>query len=115
MRDQAKQAAVLHPGASRGSGERRGADRKRQRLMDGFVFSKYAPTPQPCTICDMNARGSKVEVWSDDAKPLLPGDRVTLYIAGDRKEVDAEVRWRKENTVGLRFVSALRAPRRRYA
>jgi hypothetical protein len=63
----------------------------------------------------MSAGGSRIEIWGDDTKPLLPGDRVTLYVPSDRKEVDAEVRWRKEKMVGLKFTSPFRTPTRRYS
>jgi hypothetical protein len=94
--------------------ERRAMTRRRQRLIDGFVFSARVPTPRPCTVCDMTAKGSKVQIWNDDARPLLLGECVTLYIAGDRKEVDGEVIWRRENAMGVRFTSAFRAPKRPY-
>jgi hypothetical protein len=55
-----------------------------------------------------------VQIWNDDARPLLLGECVTLYIAGDRKEVDGEVIWRRENAMGVRFTSAFRAPKRPY-
>lgn len=93
--------------------DRRAKDRKRQRLIDGFVSSSRMPTPRPCTVCDMSSGGSKVELWND-GRSLISGDRVTLYIPADRKEVDAEVVWRKENAMGLRFTSAFRTPTRQY-
>jgi hypothetical protein len=93
--------------------ERRSKDRKRQRLVDGFISSGRMP-PQPCTVCDISAGGSKVELWNDLSKLLQPGDRITLYIPVDRQEVNAEVRWRKENTAGLKFTSTFRAPTRPY-
>lgn len=112
--DRAKQGA--EPGRTENPkpGERRAKDRKRQRMIDGFVSSGRAPTPQPCTVCDMSSGGSKVQLWNDKAR-LRPGDRVTLYIPGDRQEVDAEVAWRKENFMGVRFTSPFRAPSRQYS
>jgi len=113
LRDRAKQGP--EPGRTENfkPADRRAAARKRQRLIDGFVSSGRMPT-RPCTICDMSSTGSKVELWDDNAKPLLPGDRVTLYIPGDCKEIDGKVVWRKANAMGLRFTSAFRAPTRRY-
>jgi hypothetical protein len=89
--------------------------RKRQRLMDGFLASDRMLTPRPCTICDMNPLGGKVELWNGDIKSSLLGDRVTLYITGDKKEVDCKVMWRKENSMGLRFTSGFHPPTRRYS
>jgi hypothetical protein len=93
---------------------RRSKDRKRQRLVDGFISSRRVPTPQPCTVCDMSAGGSKVELWNDAARYFLPGDRIVLYVPVDRREVDAEVRWRKGNALGMQFKSAFRGPTRAY-
>jgi hypothetical protein len=93
---------------------RRSIERKRQRLMDGLICSERMPAPRPCTICDMTDRGAKVELWTSDSKPSRPGDRITLYVTGDRKEVDGKVVWRKENFMGLRFMSEFHAPTRQY-
>ena len=89
--------------------------RKRQRLMDGFIASERMLSPRPCTICDMNPMGGKVELWNGDIKSSLLGDQVTLYITGDKKEVDCKVMWRKENSMGLRFTSGFHPPTRRYS
>jgi hypothetical protein len=86
---------------------RRAAERKRQRLIDGFILSDSMPT-RPCTICDLSATGSRIELWGDAAKLLRPGDHLTLDIPSDGKEIDAEVRWRKADVMGLRFTSAYR-------
>jgi hypothetical protein len=88
--------------------ERRTKERKRQRLVGGFVSSARIPRPRPCTVCDMSTGGAKIELWDDTFKTMHVGDRLTLYIPVDRGEIDAEVRWRKDNTVGLRFTSAFR-------
>lgn len=110
-----KPEKIASRSAALSSADRRTKERKRQRLVDGFVSSARTPTPRPCTVCDMSLGGSRIELWGNDAKPLLPGDRITLYIPGDRKEVDAEVRWRKDKTMGLKFTSPFRAPTRRYS
>lgn len=94
--------------------DRRGKERKRQRLIDGFVASARFRPPCPCRICDMSPSGSRIELWGAHVQILLPGDRITLYIPTDRKEIDAEVRWRKDSTFGLQFKSAFRAPSRPY-
>jgi PilZ domain len=94
-------------------GNRRAAARRRQRLIDGFVFTERLQT-RPCTVCDMSATGSRIEVWGNGTQSLQPGVLVTLYIPSDRQEIDAEVRWRKANVMGLRFASAFRDPTRSY-
>jgi PilZ domain len=110
--DRTKPGSEISRTDSANRANRRAAERKRQRMIDGFIASARRPT-QPCTICDMSSTGSKVELWNDDAKPFGFGDRVTLYIPGDRKEIDCEVRWRKAKAMGLRFTSAVRGSRRR--
>jgi hypothetical protein len=105
--------AAVGPIEKSGPVNRRAAQRKRQRLIDGFVSSRRMPT-RPCRFCDMSATGSRIELWGKEATPLTMGDRVTLYIPSDGKEIDAEVRWRKANVMGLRFTSGFRAPTRRY-
>jgi hypothetical protein len=94
--------------------ERRAKERKRQRLVDGFITSALMPTPRPCTVVDMSSGGSKIELWTDCSGQLRPGDRVTLYIPVDRQEVDGQVRWRRNNAIGLQFSSPFRPPTRRY-
>ena len=94
--------------------DRRTRNRKRQRLVDGFILSVHTPTPRPCTVCNMSVSGSKIELWNDSARALWPGDVVTLYIPVDGKEVDAEVRWRRDSAIGMRFISPFRDPTRPY-
>jgi hypothetical protein len=114
LRDRAKHGAEPSPFECPKPVERRTKDRKRQRLVDGFIASGRIPKPRLCTVCDMSAGGAKIELWDDTFKTLRVGDRITLYIPVDRAEIDAEVRWRKENAVGLRFISKFRPPTRAY-
>ncbi len=113
LRDRTKHGPAAGRTENRKPSDRRAAERKRQRLISGFVSSRRMPT-RPCKICDMSATGSRIELWGKEARPLLTGDRVTLYIPSDGKEIDAEVRWRKANVMGLRFTSAFRGPTRPY-
>lgn len=110
----AKAGAEDSRAETRKPAERRVKERKRQRLVDGFITSALVPTPRPCTVIDMSAGGSKIELWADCCGQLRQGDRVTLYIPVDRQEVDAQVRWRRNNAIGLQFSSPLRAPTRSY-
>lgn len=109
LRDRTKHGS--EPGPDKPA-NRRVAERKRQRMIGGFISSSHVP-PRPCKICDMSSTGSRVELWSDH-KPVLPGDSVTLYIPADGKEIDGEVVWRKSNAIGVRFTSAYRDPTRQY-
>jgi len=88
--------------------------RKRQRLQDGFIVSEGMLTPRACTLKDMTPLGGCVEIWDQSVKATLLTGRVTLYIPGDRKEVDCAVMWRRDNALGLKFTSSFRDPRRSY-
>jgi hypothetical protein len=112
--DRAKPGAEPSPFECPKPVERRTKDRKRQRLVDGFIASSRMPKPRLCTVCDMSAGGAKIDLGHDTSTTLRPGDRLTLYIPVDRAEIDAEVRWRKENAIGLRFTSRFRPPTRAY-
>ena len=111
QRDHTRHAPESGRTKSPGPANRRAAERKRQRMIEGFISSRTVTGP--CTICDISSTGSKVALWNDSAKPLLPGHRVTLYIPADRKEIDGEVVWSKWPAAGLRFTSAFRKPTRR--
>jgi len=97
-----------------GEHSNRGLTRKRQRLQDGFVVSKGMLAPRACTLRDMTALGGCVDVWDQAVKADLLRGQVTLYIPADRMEVDCSVIWRRENTLGLKFVSPFREPTRSY-
>lgn len=115
--------AALGIGPSAGSRRARGASdpppgraltRKRQRLQDGFISSEGMLTPRACTLRDMTALGGCVEIWDQTIKPGLLVGPLTLYIPGDRHEVDCTVAWRRDNLLGLKFVSPFRPPTRSY-
>lgn len=89
--------------------------RKRMRLVDGFIVTDGMLTPRACTLRDVSALGACIEIWDDAVKPALLRDRLTLYIPSDRKEVDCDIVWKRNNAIGLKFASAFRAPRRTYA
>lgn len=101
------------PGPAKAASQR-GLARKRQRMQDGFVSSEGMLTPRACTVWDMTALGGRVEIWDHSVKPALLRGRLTLYLPGDRKEVECAVVWRRENALGLKFMSPLRAPTRSY-
>ncbi len=88
--------------------------RKKQRLHDGFIVSEGMLQPRACTLRDMTALGGCVDIWDTSVKAGLLRGTVTLYIPGDRKEVDCAVVWRRENSLGLKFTSPFRSPTRSY-
>lgn len=93
---------------------KRALTRKKQRLHDGFIVSDGMLQPRACTLRDMTALGGCVDIWDTSVKAALLRGAVTLYIPGDRKEVDCAVVWRRENSLGLKFTSPFRAPTRSY-
>jgi hypothetical protein len=88
--------------------------RKRQRLQDAFIFSDKMIRPRHCTLLNMTPLGGAVEIWDETLKDGLLNGEVTLYLPADRKEVVCAVKWRRENSIGLSFVSAMREPTRAY-
>lgn len=88
--------------------------RKRQRLQDAFIVSEKMIKPRPCTLLDMTPLGGAVEIWDDTLKAGLLTGEVTLYLPADRKEVVCAVKWRKENSLGLKFLTPMREPTRAY-
>jgi hypothetical protein len=88
--------------------------RKRQRLQDAFIFSDKMIKPRHCTLLNMTPLGGAVEIWDDSLKAGLLAGEVTLYLPGDRKEVVCEVKWRRDSSIGLQFVSPMREPTRVY-
>lgn len=92
-----------------------GLTRKRQRLMDGFLVSEGMLAPRACTVRDMTALGATVDIWDTGIKASLLHGTVTLYIPGDRKEVDCAVVSRKEGSLGLKFLGRFRERTRKYA
>lgn len=112
LRDHAKHSSKTVSPETRTHANRRSAARKRRRLIDGFVWSSSI-LKRPCTVRDMSETGIRIELWEGDTASLQPGDNVTLLIPSDGIEVDAEVRWRKANVMGMRFTSDFRTLNRR--
>ena len=102
------------PAAKKG-GEARSVTRQRKRMMEGFVVSDGMLTPRACTLRDISALGACIVIWDQSVKPALLRQRLTLYIASDRKEVDCTVMWQRNNAIGVKFTSPFRAPSRVYA
>jgi hypothetical protein len=92
----------------------RAALRKRQRMKDGFIWCEGLIAPRACTIRDMSALGAQISLWNDDIKPSLLRGTLKLYSCADQKEVDCTVARREGTALGLRFLSGLRAPTRKY-
>lgn len=93
----------------------RAVNRKRMRLLDGFIVTDGMLQPRACTVRDVSPLGACVEIWDDSVKPALLRNRLTLFIPSDGKEVDCDIMWKRNNAIGLKFASPFRDPSRKYA
>lgn len=92
------------------------AVRKRQRLVDGYLWSENMLVARNCKVRDLSAIGAMVDLQAPTPgikNILIPKD-VVLYIVPDKQEIDCEVTWRKDDSLGLKFVGKFRASTRRY-
>jgi hypothetical protein len=88
------------------------AVRKRQRLIEGYVWAEQMLVARGCTIRDLSPVGASIDLWQDTGSSVLRTIEVpqtaTLFIVADRVEVDCEVTWRKGASLGVRFVGRMR-------
>jgi hypothetical protein len=91
-----------------------GLTRKRQRLLDGFLISEGMLTPRACTVRDMTALGATVDIWDAGLKASLLHGSITLYIPGERREVECTVISRQAGSLGLKFMGRFRERTRKY-
>lgn len=85
-----------------------------QRLKEGYLWSEGMIMPRPCTIRDMSPLTAQIVLWHDDIKPHLLARPIKLFSSADNKEADCVVTGREANVLTLRFMSAFRAPSRKY-
>lgn len=88
--------------------------RRPQRMKEGFIWSEGMIMPRPCTIRDMSPLTAQIVLWHDDIKAHLLARPIKLYSSADKKEADCVVASRDANVLSLRFMSAFRAPTRKY-
>lgn len=88
--------------------------RKRQRMQDAFNASEGMISPRPCTLLEMTPLGGSVQIWDQSVKAALLTGEVLLFLPSDRKEVACAVMWRRDNSLGLKFLSPFREPTRSY-
>lgn len=94
------------------------AIRKKQRLVEGYVWAPNMLVARHCSIKDLSAVGALVEIWKGrdqhTIREVRMPDRVVLYIIPDQIEVDCEITWRKDRALGLRFLGKFRPGSRQY-
>ena len=99
--------------------ERRFARRKSSRT-PGLVWSEGATINHGCVIKDSSSTGALLEMTKtkmnpDCAATVVP-DRFTLVITLEKVCIDCRVAWRRDNEVGVRYISPARTmpePKRR--
>lgn len=94
--------------------ERRLGIRRPQRMSQGYIRSEVMASSKPCSIRNISTSGARIDVLSDTIKTHALLDGITLYFAAERREIDCEVMWRKERSIGVRFVGPYRTPTRKY-
>lgn len=103
---------------STGGDDGRLALRKKQRLIDGYVWSDNMLVARGCSVRDLSAVGALVDLWQDKKVTTMreaPIPRqVVLYIVPDQLEIDCDVTWRKDYSLGLRFNGKFRKASRLY-
>lgn len=88
---------------------------KPQRMKDGFIWCEGMLAPRPCTIGDMSSLEAEVTLWNDDVKPSLLRRPLKLFSCANQREVDCTLAGRQGPRLGLRFLSGLHAPTRKYS
>jgi PilZ domain-containing protein len=94
--------------------ERRSAVRKRQRLMQGYIWSEHMAFSKACIVRNLSATGARIDLLSSSVKTHTLTGTITLYFQADRREIDCQVAWRTGRSVGLRFIGSFRPPTRAY-
>lgn len=102
------------PGKAIRREENRTAVRKRQRMMEGFIWSERMAYAKACTIRDLSITGARIDLLDGDVKTHMLVGTMTLYLPSDKREIDCQLMWRSGRQVGLRFLGSYRAPTRRY-
>ncbi|PNG27958.1 PilZ domain-containing protein [Methylocella silvestris] len=85
--------------------DRRGAPRRRTRLRSGKLLDKNNRFLIECQIRDRSDGGARLRLFSD----IPPVAAIRLYEDCPERLLDAEIVWRKEDELGVRFVARRRA------
>ncbi|KAB2911029.1 MAG: PilZ domain-containing protein [Hyphomicrobiaceae bacterium] len=95
--------------AAKAQGDNRVAPRRRM-LKAGIIAYNGRYATLPCMVRDMSATGARLRLSGSVGAP----DTFELIIELDGLEANCEVVWRRDQDVGVRFVSAPRrvAPKR---
>lgn len=82
---------------------------RKQTSLPGLLTFPNMRLQVPCTISDMSGSGARLTLSPGTTRDLgdldhLP-DRLTLHLRADRMQVDCEVRWRHQSSLGVRFLA----------
>ncbi|MBS0243272.1 MAG: PilZ domain-containing protein [Proteobacteria bacterium] len=82
---------------------------RKKTTLPGVLLFRGMRMQMPCTIADLSGTGARVSFPRTVAAQYgelehLPDDLI-LVIRADRVEVDCKVMWRRQGSMGLRFLS----------
>ena len=74
---------------------------RRRHVRIASILTGDDPTVIPCVILDISNGGARLHVHAPDEVP----DRFRLLQIASNEERDCEVVWRRDNEMGVRFLS----------
>jgi hypothetical protein len=82
---------------------------RRATLLPGLVTYERTGVPVPIRVTNMSASGASLVIVTTDRSPAsvvaeMP-NAISLFLTYDRFSVACEVKWRRGEKIGVRFVS----------
>ena len=91
--------------------ERRWANR-RSSTLPGLVISDRLQASVACVVRDLSATGAQINLKITSASLISNADglpqTLVLFLIRENAEVNCEIAWRRGNSAGVRFLSAIR-------
>ena len=91
-------------------GTRAPRDHRTRVLKGASIIINMAKSEIPCTLRNQHANGAELKIAGEIALPA----RFTLYVAADGVAYESEIRWRRGDRVGVRFLGRGPKPRLHY-
>lgn len=82
--------------------------RRKATTLPGLITFKTMRLQVPCTVADMSGSGARLQLTASGAASFgdlehLP-DRIVLVLRADRMQVECEIKWRRPDSLGVRFL-----------
>lgn len=82
--------------------------KRRATTLPGLITFRNLRLQLPCTIADLSVTGARLNLWPAGRSVIgnlddLP-DEMVLVMRADRMQVACEVRWRRQDSLGVRFL-----------